>query len=92
MAKTVTLTIKVNPEEKELVKKEAEKMGMTVSSYLHSMLFLFGDAGLEISLDKVVQWYSNKIYIIMGDTGGLALYNNFPLRSKLLYNLVELSR
>lgn len=55
MAKTVTLTIKVNPEEKELVKKEAEKMGMTVSSYLHSMLFLFGDAGLEVSLGKKVQ-------------------------------------
>ena len=55
MAKTVTLTIKVNPEEKELVKQEAQKMGMTVSSYLHSMLFVFGDAGLEISLDKVVQ-------------------------------------
>lgn len=39
MAKTVTLTIKVNPEEKELIKQQAEELEMTVSKYLYTLIF-----------------------------------------------------
>ena len=37
--KTETLTIKVAPEEKEQIKKEAERLDMTVSKYLYKKLF-----------------------------------------------------
>jgi uncharacterized protein (DUF1778 family) len=37
--KTETVTIKVTPEEKELIKQEAEKLDMTVSKYLHRIIF-----------------------------------------------------
>ena len=37
--KTETLTIKVTPEEKEKIKRLAEKEDVTVSKYLYRMLF-----------------------------------------------------
>ena len=37
--KTETLTIKVTPEEKEEIKRLAEKEDVTVSKYLYRMLF-----------------------------------------------------
>ena len=37
--KTETLTIKVSPEEKELIKKEAEKQDITVSKLLYKLIF-----------------------------------------------------
>ena len=39
MAKTETLTIKVTPEEKELIKKQAEALDITVSKYLYNIIF-----------------------------------------------------
>ncbi len=41
MAKTVTLTVKVNPEDKEAIKEQAEMLGLTVSKYLY--ILIFGD-------------------------------------------------
>lgn len=38
MAKTETLTLKVNPEEKEKVKQLAEEKDITVSKLLYKML------------------------------------------------------
>lgn len=37
--KTETIGIKVTPEEKELIKKQAEELDMTVSKYLYNKLF-----------------------------------------------------
>lgn len=37
--KSETLTLKVTPEEKELVKKLAEEQDFTVSKYLHRLIF-----------------------------------------------------
>lgn len=37
--KTETVTIKVTPEEKEYIKQEAEKLDITVSKYLHKIVF-----------------------------------------------------
>lgn len=37
--KTETLAIKVSPEEKEMIKKLAEEKDMTVSKYLHKLIF-----------------------------------------------------
>lgn len=39
MAKTVTLTVKVNPEDKEAIKEQAEMLGLTVSKYLYILIF-----------------------------------------------------
>lgn len=37
--KTETLTIKVSPEEKEIIKQLAEKADQTVSKYLYNKIF-----------------------------------------------------
>lgn len=37
--KTETVTIKVSPEEKQLIKEAAAKQDMTVSKYLYRILF-----------------------------------------------------
>lgn len=37
--KTETLTIKVSPEEKELIKQQAAALDITVSKYLYNKLF-----------------------------------------------------
>ena len=37
--KTETIAIKVTPEEKEHIQKEAEKLDITVSKYLHKIVF-----------------------------------------------------
>ena len=62
--KTETLTIKVTPEEKEEIKRLAEKEDVTVSKYLYRMLFpkkIWG--GLIKMNEKIVytRWLANEL-------------------------------
>ena len=52
MAKTETLAIKVSPEEKELIKQQAEREDITVSKLLYRMIFKGGDKNGSAKLEN----------------------------------------
>ena len=41
--KSATLTVKVTPNEKELIKEKAAEQGLTVSMYIYNILFSKGE-------------------------------------------------
>jgi len=77
--KTDTIAIKVTPEEKELIKKLADRSGITVSKFLHEIIFkeVIAPMTRDKAYNELIHYVAGDSLDKMSDEQLIALYNNF---------------